>query len=170
MADQTDQDAQDNNWIERTFQQARWRTETQNTSLLLVGVIVVALIGALYLAQASRTAAAGRRLQDLEEQRELLVQQNAQLRSEIAALRSVPRLLDEAERRGYSLADAEDVIYLDLSDIEVPAETDPIVVPAIDESVPEYDETLESWLSEQLTQLNEQFSRTDANDDQREAE
>lgn len=165
----TEQPDQDNTWLERTLQQARWRTDTQNTSLLLAGVIVVAVIGALYLAQASRTAAAGRRLQALEDQRELLEQQNAQLRSEIAALRSVPRLLDEAERRGYRPADTDDVIYMDLSDITAPEPVNQIVVPSSAGDVPEYDETLESWLQEQLERINEQFNAPSP-DEEEEAE
>ena len=72
------------NWFRQAIRQAPWRTQTQASSLVLAVVVMVAVIGALYLAQASRTAAAGRRLQELEVQRESLEQQNEQLRAEIA--------------------------------------------------------------------------------------
>jgi len=145
------------NWINRTFQQARWRTETQNTSLLLAGVVIVAVIGALYLAQASRTSAAGRRLQEMEAQRELLEQQNAQLRAEVAALQSVPRLIGEAERQGYRQARPDEVIYMDLSDIPAPIQPTPTPLP-LEVVVPEYDETLESWLAKQFTRVRDRVN------------
>src|SRR5262245_32451142 len=103
---------QDENWIQHQLRQAPWRTQTQSTSLVLAVVVMVAVIGALYLAQASRTAAAGRRLQELAAQRQTLEQSNAQLRAEIAALRSVPRLIREAEAQGYHQARADEVEYL----------------------------------------------------------
>src|SRR5574341_2584309 len=90
-----------NSWLDQALRQAPWRTQAQATSLLMALVIVVAVIGALYLAQASRTAAAGRRLQELEAQRQILEQENAQLRAEVASLRSVPRLIAQAEAVGY---------------------------------------------------------------------
>jgi hypothetical protein len=120
---------------------------------VLAGVVIVAVIGALYLAQASRTAAAGRRLQDLEEQRQQLEQQNAQLRAEIAALRSVPRLTREAEVLGYRPATANEVEYLPVENVAPPPEREVIAAPAdpdAEDSVPAYDETLEGWLSAQF--------------------
>lgn len=145
-------------WFQHTFQQAPWRTQTQTTSLVLAVVVIVAAIGALYLAQASRTSAAGRRLQALESQRQSLEQYNAQLRAEIAALRSVPRLITEAEAMGYHTANSAEVEYLTVDD--VPPLPAPTPTPPIDpqQVVPRYDETLEGWLSEQLVLFREQFS------------
>jgi len=54
----------DPQWIQQAFRQAPWRTQTQATSLVLAVVVIVAVIGALYLAQASRTATIGRSLQE----------------------------------------------------------------------------------------------------------
>src|SRR5258707_686919 len=83
--------------IDQALKQAPWRTQAQATSLLTIMVLVVVVIGAFYVAQASRTAAAGRRLQVLDGERQVLEQQNAQLRAEVASLRSVPRLIGQAE-------------------------------------------------------------------------
>ncbi len=149
------------------LRQARWRTETQATSLVLTVMVIVALIGALYLAQASRTAAAGRRVQALEAERQVLEQQNAQLRAEIAALRSVPRLIAEAERLGYHVASVEEVDYITLEGLPPPPPPDPTEgrdVPALapvqlvpEEPLPTYDETLDSWLAEETAGLREQL-------------
>jgi cell division protein FtsL len=145
------------NWFQRAFHQAPWRTQTQNTTLALAVVVIVAVIGALYLAQASRTAAAGRRLQALESQRQILEQQNAQLRAEIAALRSVPRLMAEAQQQGFHPASPDEVEYLLIQDVPPAPPPTPTPLPTAEEVVPAYNETLESWLSEQFAGLREQI-------------
>jgi hypothetical protein len=147
----------DSRWLKTAFRQAPWRTQTQATSLVLAVVVLFVVIGALYLAQASRTAAAGRSLLEMEAERQLLEQQNAQLRAEIAALRSVQRLTAEAEALGYHTADSTEVEYLLVRDVPLPAAPAPVLPPAEDESLTRYDETLESWLNQQLAAFREQF-------------
>jgi cell division protein FtsB len=147
----------DDNWFRHALEHPPWRSQ-QRASLVLAVVVIVAVIGALYLAQASRTAGAGRRLQTLEAQRQALEQQNAQLRAEIAALRSVPRLIDEAERMGFRQAGVDEVEYMYLEDVPPPAEPVEAAMPPPpeEEVVPAYEETLESWLSAQLATFREQ--------------
>jgi cell division protein FtsB len=147
----------DEQWLTHALRQAPWRTQTQATSLVLAVVVLVAVIGALYLAQASRTAATGRRLQQLEAQRQALEQTNAQLRAEIAAQQSVPRLITEAERLGYHLATSDEVEYLPVTNAPPPAPT-PMPSLRVADAVPEYDETLESWLSEQFIVFRQRFA------------
>lgn len=145
------------NWLGHTFQQAPWRTQTQGTSLVLATVVLVVVVGTLYLAQASRTSATGRRLQELEAERQTLEQQNAQLRAEIAALRSVPRLIGEAEALGYRKAESDEVWYLEV-DAPPPLPEDITVLAGSirtthlpeSDSVPVYDETLDNFLAQQL--------------------
>lgn len=149
-------------WYQRRLRQAPWRTQTQGTSLVMAAVVLVAVIGALYLAQASRTAAAGRRLQQMEDERQQLEQQNAQLRAEIAALRSVPRLIGEAQRLGYHSATSDEVEYLIVRGV-IPPTPMPVEsrvrAPEPEESeeddITAYDETLESYLSNQLAGFRE---------------
>ena len=145
--------------VQKVFQQAPWRTQTQATSLVLAAVVIVAAIGALYLAQASRTAAAGRRLQQYEERREQLELENAQMRAEIAALQSVPRLIERAEELGFRQARADEVRYMPVTGV-TEAELEPATVEENvalpypgEQEVPTYDETLESWLAERLAAL-----------------
>jgi TolA-binding protein len=152
-------------FLQRGWRQAPWRTTTQGTSLVMAAVVLVAVIGALYLAQASRTAAAGRRLQELEGQRQQLEQQNAQLRAEIASLRSVPSLIAKAQAQGYHAARSEEVEYLPVRGIMPPtpqpvetrvqAAQSAAAADADDETVTAYDETLESYLSNQLAGFRE---------------
>lgn len=129
--------------------QTRGVAEERLTSLVLALVVLVAFIGTIYLAQSSRTAAAGRRVQELETQRELLEQQNAQLRAEIAALRSVSRLREEAEEMGYREAAPDEVVYMELAAVP------PRILPPEEEEdvTPLFEETLESWLFERLSNV-----------------
>ncbi len=134
----------------QVLRQAPWRIQTQATSLVLAVVVLVVVIGALYLAQASATATTGRRLQALEAQRQVLEQQNAQLRAEIAALRSVPRLIGEAERLGYHPATVAELEYLPVEDVPPLPEPTPAPPLTAEIVVPRYSETLEGWLSTRL--------------------
>jgi cell division protein FtsL len=147
----------DPRWIPQAFRQAPWRTQTQATSLVLAVVVIVAVIGALYLAQASRTATIGRRLQELESERQRLEQQNAQLQAEIAGLQSVPRLINQAQEMGYHTATSNQVEYLPVN-IAPPQATPAAALAETEESVPRYDETLEGWLSQRLNAFRVQVS------------
>lgn len=138
------------NRIEQALKQAPWRTQAQATSLLMIMLLVVVVIGAFYVAQASRTAAAGRRLQTLEGERQVLEQQNAQLRAEVAALRSVPRLISQAEAVGYHPATSSEVEYLNMPGEAPVIEATATPFPDASELVPTYNETLEEWLTEQV--------------------
>ena len=140
------------NWFDQALRQAPWRTQTQATSLALALVVIVVVIGALYLAEASRTAAAGRSLQDLEGQQQLLEQQNAQLRAENAALQSVPRLTSQASAMGYHPATSDDVEYLPIAG-DAPAAATATPQPSLSQVVPTYDQTLGSWLAQQFAAL-----------------
>jgi cell division protein FtsL len=147
-----------NNWLDQALRQAPWRTQTQLTSLVLALVVILVVIGALYLAEASRTAAAGRRLQELDGQRQSLEQQNAELRAEIAALRSVPRLISDAEKLGYHPATSDDVEYLPIPG-EAPLAAATPSPPGSAEIVRQYDETLASWLSNNLASIREPIQK-----------
>lgn len=147
------------NWFNQVWRQAPWRTQTQATSLVMVTVIIVVVIGAMYLAQVSRTAAAGRRLQELEAQRQVLEQKNAQLRAEIAALRSVPRLISQAEQAGFHVAESNEVEYLPLGEAPPNLTPTPTPFPTAEEVVPAYDETLGSWLADQMAALRAQVAQ-----------
>lgn len=161
-------------WLKHTLQQAPWRAQTQTTSLVLAVVVMVVVIGALYLAQASRTAGTGRRLQALEAERQRLEQENAQLRAEIAAQRSVPRLISEAQALGYHLATSPEVEYLTIEDIPPAPAPTATPLPAAEEIVPRYDESLEGWLADQLvnvrTQIDGFWARAFGGDDAEEPE
>ena len=123
--------------------------------LVAVAVIVLVVIGAFYLAQSARTAAAGRNLQNLEERRQALEQQNAQLRAEIAALQSVPRLTARAEELGFHPAAAGEIEYMPMPDVPLMPAVTPTPVPS---AAPEPDaDTLGDWLAGEWQRFLEQI-------------
>lgn len=142
------------NWLSHALREAPWRKQTQATSVVALAIVVVLVIGALYLAQATATATAGRDLQTLEQQRAVLVQENAQIEAEIAQLRSVTRLTNRALELGYRPARNDEIEYL-------PVEGLPPFEPADIESGPPevlvYDESFSGWLGQQWNTIVTEF-------------
>ena len=81
------------NWIQHALRQGGWRPQRQATALATLGVVISLIVGALYLSQVAAEATKNRALEDLITQRNELQRTNEQLRSEIASLRTVPRVL-----------------------------------------------------------------------------
>ncbi len=143
-------------WLNHALRQAPWRTQIQATALVALGLVVSIIIGALYLAQATSTATAGRDLKVLERSLERLEHENEQLRTEIALRQTIPQLVRRAHDLGFVEANNAQILYLRIEGY-YPPEPEP-VVPVAEKTLPEYNETLNDWLSEQwdkfLTQLN----------------
>lgn len=142
------------NWLSHGLRQAPWRVQTQATSIVAMSVIVVLVIGALYLAQATSTATTGRDLQELETHRQELEQQNSQIEAEIASMRSVPRLTQRALDLGFRPATAEEIEYLPVEGLPPAATPQP---GPVEPDIPVYDETLSGWLRAQWVRLATEF-------------
>ena len=108
---------------------------TEAQAALGWGVILVlaALLGTIYVSQASRIAAVGRRVQILQNELTDLKRQNNDLERDIAAAQALDRLQSEAIRLGFVEADPDDIEYIIVP--EYPAElieTDPLaIVPTV---------------------------------------
>lgn len=129
-----------------------WRRQRQAVTLAGLGLLLAVIVGALvYLSQAALDATTGRQLEALIAERNILEQRNESLRSEIASLRSVPRLQQRAEELGFRLASPEDIDYV------IVEQYDPRQTAVAPEAWsrratpgPVYDETLAGWLQQQL--------------------
>jgi cell division protein FtsL len=99
-------------------------TETQAALGWGVILILVALLGAIYLNQASRIASIGRRVQTLQIQVDNVKRENASMEREIAESQALDRLQREAVRLGFRRARAEDIEYVVVPDY-------PVLVPAV---------------------------------------
>ena len=97
------------------------RQEAQRQSVLsdaqvalgwFVILILAALVGAIYVNQASRIASSGRRVQMLQDELEELKRKNAMVERAITETQSLARLEQEALRLGFVRANPESIEYL----------------------------------------------------------
>ncbi len=103
-------------------QSTKSRTERRKSLLRLSeaqafltwGVIMVlaALVGAIYLYQASEIAGVGREVQELQYELDEVKRISADLEREIAEAQSLVRLQEEAVNLGFIRSDPEDVDYM----------------------------------------------------------
>lgn len=89
-------------------------------------LILVALLGAIYLGQASRIASVGRRVQFLQEELDTLRRDNAAVERQIAESQSLEYLQQEATRLGFQQADPDSIEYVIVLDYPVAAAVNPL--------------------------------------------
>jgi hypothetical protein len=138
--------------IKRVFRLAPWRVQTQMVAAAAVFFLVLAALGGLYLATATRAATAGRDVQRLEGEKTDLLHELDRLQADIAAAQSVARLEARARELGYVPANTEQVEYLLVPGYPAPPAPSAPVQAA---QLPDYDETLASWLASQLQEWSE---------------
>lgn len=109
-----------------------WLTEAQAALGWGIILVLAALLGAIYLIQASRIATVGRRVQFLQNDLDALHRDNAGLERQIAEAQSLTRLQQEALRLGFIPANPEEIEYITVADYPVPQPTPtPVSIPAI---------------------------------------
>ncbi len=129
------------------------------------GVILVlaALLGTIYVSQASRIASVGRRVQILQNELTELKRQNNDLERDIAAAQALDRLQAEASRLGFVEANPADIEYIIVPDYPVELdETDPLAVEPTVTAVPPPAETIREALWLYLSDRFSDFIRGEA--------
>ncbi len=138
-------------WFGHALRRTSWQRQRQAVVLAALGLLMALVVGALvYLSQAAQDATTGRQLELLIAERNQLEQANESLRTEIASLRSVPRLQLRAQEMGFELAKPEAIDYVIVENFD-PRRT--AVAPqtwAQTTPGPVYDETMAGWLQQQL--------------------
>lgn len=146
------------NWLRHTFQRSGWRPQNQAVALATIGVIIGLILGALYLSQVASFATTSRQIEELLEERDGLERANEQLRADIAAEKTVPRLLTRAETLGFRPAGERDIEFLKVDGYNPNREGDRVVPLTQEaEALPVYDETFAGWLAQQWDALRAQF-------------
>lgn len=113
----------------------KWLTEAAAALGWGIILILAALLGALYLRQASQIAAIGRRVQITQNELESLKRSNADLERRIAEAQALERLQAEADRLGFVPAQPDDIEYIIVPDY--PIETTAPVPTATPAPLPE---------------------------------
>ena len=103
-----------------------WLTEAQAALGWGVILVLVALLGVIYLTQASRIAAVGRRVQVLQNNLIELKRENVELERQIAEAQSLDQLQELAVRQGFAQASPDDIEYITVIDYPV-ATVEPIL-------------------------------------------
>ena len=93
-----------------------WLTEAQAALSWIAILVLAALVGAIYLFQASRIASVGREVQELQWELDDVKRVNSELEREIAEAQSLDRLQQEVLRLGFVRAQPEDIDYIVVSD------------------------------------------------------
>jgi hypothetical protein len=135
----------------RAFKQAPWRTQTQAVAAWSVTLLIIAVIGGLYLAVASRAGTAGRDLQRYEAEKAERARANDELHAKLAELRSVTRLANRARELGFAPAQPDQVEYVAVRNYPVAAQAAPAVAPPPTPS--STTASLGDWLTEALHAL-----------------
>ena len=138
---------------------------TEAQAALGWGVILVlaALLGTIYVSQASRIASVGRRVQILQNELTELKRQNNDLERDIAAAQAIDRLQAEATRLGFVAADPTDIEYIIVPDYPAEIEeTDPLEIPPTVTAVPPPVETVREALWLYLSDRFSDFIRGEA--------
>ena len=109
------------------LKQIIWLTEAQAALSWGILIGILAILGAIYLYQASRIATVGRRVQILQDQLDGLKRDNASLEQAIAEAESLERLQSEAARLGFVISEPDDIEYIVIADY--PAEVTAVATP-----------------------------------------
>ena len=139
----------------RAFRQAPWRTQTQAVAAWSVTLLIIAVIGGLYLAVASRAGTAGRDLQRYEAEKAELTQANDELRAKLAELRSITRLANRARELGFAPAQPDQVEYVPVKNYPVTVQAPPAAPPAPAAATA----SVGDWLARTLRQFAPQLSQ-----------
>jgi hypothetical protein len=135
------------------YQDVPLRFQKQWISSFLVIVVMMSLVAGLYLNVTSRTAIAGREIQNLEAEIIINERVNADLQTDIATLLSNNILEKRALADGFIPFETTDLEYLVVPGY-FPSQGVNMITPAADTDVlaasPEYSESLFSWVARQM--------------------
>lgn len=93
-----------------------WLTEAQAALGWGIILVLVAVLGTIYLSQASRIAVTGRQVQMMQNELETLKRDNANVEQTIAESQSLSRLQERAREMGFVAAQPETIEYLVIPD------------------------------------------------------
>jgi cell division protein FtsL len=139
--------------IVQKYRQAPWRAQRQWIGLFLLGMVLVAMVAAVYVNITTRADLAGRQIQNLKAKMLDNQRISADLEIQLASLTSAEEMEKRAEQLGFHPVSPQDITY-----VAVPGYTpkQPVDMssketrPARPVILPEYTESLFDWLSREF--------------------
>lgn len=142
------------NHLVHAYRMAPWRLQRQWIVTFLLGVILLAMVAALYLDVTAQAAIAGREIQNLTYQMSVVQQANSDLETRLASLTSASVMEQRALDLGYQPVSTETVEYLLVPGYVAPQPEILSAVPQPGLSVPsippEYNQSLLEWIDQSL--------------------
>lgn len=137
------------------YAEAPWRKQLQFIGLFSLGLVLIALVASLYLVVSAQAATYGREIQQMQYEIQEYQRQNADLQSLLAVLTSAENMDARSRELGLLPATPEQIVYLSVEGY-IPrqpatfAPTEPSAAVTDPRFMPEFDQPLFSWVSEQL--------------------
>ncbi|MEN9563041.1 MAG: hypothetical protein RIR73_1285 [Chloroflexota bacterium] len=136
------------------YRVAPWRVQRQWIGNALLVVVVLAMVAALYLNVTSRSAIAGREIQDLTDAIAASQQVSSDLQTQLAGLTSAESMEKRAREMGFRPVEPAELEYvivpgyvarvaIDLSSSS-PSQLNALTIP------PEYNQSLLDWMDQRL--------------------
>lgn len=143
------------NELMQAYKQAPWRKQLQFVGVFMLIVVGVAAIAGLYLFISGRSAATGRRIQNLESEITAIQRKNNDLQTELGEILSSRSMKERVDKTGMRPLNVDEALYL-----EVPGyvpQSGPVLAPPprVEEErspilLPEFTNTFLDWITEKL--------------------
>lgn len=98
-------------WIQ-AYKEAPWRVQVKRIAAFLSAMIAIAIVAGLYLNITAQTAAAGVEARKLEKQRDKLMRQNSDLRTQLGFMSSRVEMERRARELGYEPVNPDQLEYM----------------------------------------------------------
>ncbi len=98
-------------WIQ-AYKEAPWRVQVKRIAAFLSAMIAIAIVAGLYLNITAQTAAAGVEARKLEKQRDELMRQNSDLRTQLGFMSSRVEMERRARELGYEPVNPDQLEYM----------------------------------------------------------
>ncbi|MDY6872507.1 MAG: hypothetical protein SVR81_00860 [Chloroflexota bacterium] len=143
----------------QAHKQSPWRVQMQWIGLFLLGLVLVSAITGVYLSISAQAAAAGRNIQSLNYEINLINDEIADLTTDLAAAQSVEKMMKRAKELGFRMLDPNEAVYIEVPGLDPYAELElaPPRVNVLQETPliqPTYKSSLWDWFVSNIWQVS----------------
>lgn len=139
----------------QAYSQAPWRKQLQWIGLIMLVLVLIAMVAGIYLSVSAQASTAGREIQMMYNDMEIMRRDIENLESQLAFLDSNAEMQKRAENLGFKEIDSDEILfilvpgYLHANQIDLgnapgsPLQSSPTLSP-------EYTQSLIDWISERV--------------------